>query len=89
MLRFSLDTRRSRRRLQKLARAEAPPVASPTGIPKAGLSITALRNAIRAAERGLEQDLIQAAEYDLEMEQEACEDPECEYPGPLSGGTAL
>lgn len=78
VLRFSLDTQRSRRRLQKLARAELPPVPSPADIPKAGLSITALRNAIRAVERGLEQDLMEAAEYDLEMEQELCEDPECE-----------
>lgn len=65
--RFSLDTHRSRLRLQRLAKspaAETPPSESPLfPIPSAlGLSIDDLRAAIRAVERNLEQDLMDAAD---------------------------
>ncbi|RSH84249.1 uncharacterized protein EHS24_005761 [Apiotrichum porosum] len=73
VLRFSLDTTRSRLRLQGLARTGTPhnaehklgaDIVSPIPSPN-GMGIDALRNAIRAVERNLEQDLIQAAEYDF------------------------
>lgn len=75
--RFSLDTGRSRLRLQRLARSyssgadthpasldsNAPPESvSPIPSPH-GLSIDALRAVIRAVERSLEQDLMNAADH--------------------------
>ncbi|CAK9783569.1 DUF676-domain-containing protein [Cutaneotrichosporon oleaginosum] len=63
--RFSLDTRRSRLRLQRLARSysDISPESGASPIPSPhGLSIDALRAAIRAVERSLEQDLMEAAD---------------------------
>lgn len=86
--RFSLDTRRSRLRLQRLTRSSVdtptlPSPGSPTSphhIPSAlGLSIDDLRAAIRAVERNLEQDLMDAADEvrfgeQLEIESDDDED---------------
>nr|XP_031861954.1 uncharacterized protein CI109_002784 [Kwoniella shandongensis]KAA5529026.1 hypothetical protein CI109_002784 [Kwoniella shandongensis] len=59
--RQSLDTRRSKRRLQELAQTSSAGARSP--IPSAsGLSIQGLRDAIRRIERNLESDLIESAE---------------------------
>nr|WRH23613.1 glucan 1,3-beta-glucosidase [Naematelia aurantialba] len=60
--RLSLDTRRSRRRLQQLAQAaptRARHASRPSSIPSAsGLSVQGLREAIRRVERSIESDLI-------------------------------
>ncbi|KAL1410001.1 hypothetical protein Q8F55_004001 [Vanrija albida] len=77
ILRFSLDTRRSRLRLQKLTRAmeasnhaadpSRPASPSPIGSPL-GLPIDSLRAAIRKVERSIEQDFMAAAETPLPLE---------------------
>lgn len=71
-MRFALDSSRSRKRLQRLARVSkthvstTSPPSSVSSIPSPlGLSIDALRKAIREVERNIEQDLIEAAEYDM------------------------
>ncbi|GMK58171.1 hypothetical protein CspeluHIS016_0502030 [Cutaneotrichosporon spelunceum] len=66
--RFSLDTRRSRLRLQRLARNYAntnlPCGSEAIHIPSShGQSIDGLRAAIRMVERSLEQDLMDAADH--------------------------
>jgi hypothetical protein len=70
IIRFSLDTHRSRLRLQRLARSD--PLGPPSSFPedeaplipsRHGLSVDALRAAVRSVERCLEQDLIEAADH--------------------------
>ncbi|ODO09056.1 hypothetical protein I350_02655 [Cryptococcus amylolentus CBS 6273] len=60
LARQSLDTSRSRNRLQRLARAS--PTATPSAIPSShGLSIQHLRELIRRVEHSLEADIIQSS----------------------------
>lgn len=92
LCRFSLDTRRSRLRLQRLARAAgggtagrtdspASPASPASPIPSPhGLSIDGLRAAIRAVERSLEQDLMDAADQADTYPSTSAQDDEPESP---------